>query len=360
MKIAVLVYRSRAGRSLAELVWVDGLAQAVLHTQPVPHSPNLGLLSESDCALVSYTEHASDAPSREVLDVYRLSDWRLRGRLEMDCRAHFNLVPRWSTFLPSPDPDLVYVYKARTLGDHQAEDFICGLRLSTLEFTPWNQEIPECVAGWSLAGGTAHVQMLFVADGLHLGQLPKGDALDQKVAFWLGSQDGMGPAVCLGPRPLAHSDLGHARALLCSQKRPLTVVVCNDGLVHLIDPVDYRHVARQRVQLGADDAMPLFAALLDPEGRTLYVGASAGEARYQGLIQRVVVHDLDSGRRLDQWELPEPLAHMTLSQDGTCLVGAASQSGKLWLLDARNGRTRAAIHLGGSPRYVLPGSPCRT
>src|SRR5262249_34712044 len=156
---------------------------------------------------------------REVLDVYRLSDWHLRARLPMDCRAHFNVCQRWPPFLPSPDVNLIYLYKARTLGHHRAEDFVSGLRLDTLEFTPWNYQLPEGMAGWSGAAGRAHVQMLFVAEGLETGRLPATD-LDQKVAFWLGPEAGMGPTVSLGPRPRAHSDLGHARAILCATKRP--------------------------------------------------------------------------------------------------------------------------------------------
>jgi hypothetical protein len=288
-----------------------------------------------------------------VLDVYRLSDWTRQARLPMDCRCYFNVAQRWPTFLPSPDPGLIYVYKSRTLGNHRADDFICGLRLGpTPEFASWNHKLPECMAGWSPAGGRAHAQMLFVAEGLQAGRLPATD-LAQKVAFWLGPDEGMGPVVSLGARPRAHSDLGHARAILSAPLRPLSVVVCTDGVVHLIDPVSFRHLGRQQVQLAAGHAMPLFAAQLEPSGRLLYVGTAAGEPRYEGLSEWIVVHDLEEGRRVHEWRLTEPFAHMALSTDGRYLCGAGVSSDKLWLLDALDGRTEAAMPLPGSPRYVV-------
>src|SRR5205814_2051266 len=158
-----------------------------------------------------------------------------------------NLAPRWSTFLAAPAGALVYVYKARTLGNHQAQDFVCGLDPAALEFSPWNYQFPECVAGWSASGGRAHAQMLFVADGLEVGRLPVDD-LEQKMAFWLGPGAGMGPAVSLGPRPRCHSDLGHARAILYAPRRGLSVAVCNDGVAHLVDAAAFRYLERQQVQ----------------------------------------------------------------------------------------------------------------
>jgi hypothetical protein len=353
MKVGVLVYHPEGERTVASLAWVDPFAGRILHRLAVPCSPLVGIFPPSDCCLVSYTEHLSAEASREVLDVYRLSDWRLRARLPVDYRAHFNVAQRWPPFLPSPDPNLVYVYKARTLGHHLAEDYVSGLRLAELEFTPWTFRVPECVAGWSVAAGPAHAQMLFVSDGLEIGRLPAHD-LEQKLAFWLGPEAGMGPTVSLGPRPRAHSDLGHARAVLCALKRPLSVVVCNDGTAHLIDPVAFRHVGKQQVSFSPGHAMPLFAAQVDPVGRLLYVGTATDEARHQGLSERVVVHDLDQGRRQVEWVLPEPFAHMALTGDGRYLCGAALASGKLWVLDTRNGRPEAAMALGGGPRYVLP------
>jgi hypothetical protein len=353
MKVGVLVYHREGDGTVANLIWVDPVAGKTLHRLTVPRSPLLGIFPQLDCCLVSFTDFAQGGASEEVLEVYRLSDWELRGRLPMDCRAHFNVAQRWSPFLPSPDPNLIYVYKARTLGDHLAEDSIGGLRLAELEFAPWTFRVPECVAGWSVAAGPAHAQMLFVADGVEVGRLPTHD-LEQKLAFWLGPEAGMGPCVKLGPRPLAHSDLGHARAVLCAPKGPLSVVVCNDGTVHLIDPVQFRHVEKQKASFSSGHAMPLFAAQIDADGRLLYVGTASHEARHQGLSERLVVHDLTDGRRQAEWLLPEPFGHMALTDDGQHLCGAGLASGTLWVLHANSGRVTAKMPLGGAPRYLMP------
>jgi hypothetical protein len=58
----------------------------------------------------------------------------------MDFQASFNSRPRWSVFLPSPDGKSIYIYKALTLGNHLAEDYIwvplpkVQLRLNGFEF----------------------------------------------------------------------------------------------------------------------------------------------------------------------------------------------------------------------------------
>ena len=270
----------------------------------------------------------------------------------MDFRAHFNASPAWSTYVPAPDGRQIYVYKARTLGHHLAEDWLCGLDLETLTFAPWSFKVPECVAGWSAAAGRAHAQMLFIADGLQVGRLPEAN-FEQNIGFWLGPGEGMGPVIPLGPRPRLHSDLGHARAILSAPRRPLSVVVCNDGAVHLIDPVAFRRVGRQQVSFAPGHAMPMFAAVVEPEGRLLYVGTSEPEARSRGLIERVVIHDLEAGRCELEWVLDQPFAHMALSADGRHLCGAASNA--LYLLDVRNGRTEAVTPLEGAPVFLLPG-----
>src|SRR5262249_23751384 len=148
-------------------------------------------------------------------------------------------------------------------------------------FRPWNFQIPECVAGWAAAGQRAHAQLLFVADGLESGVLPSTD-FEQKVGFWLGPEVGMGPGIPLGKRPRLHSDLGHARAILFAPQRPLSVVVCTDGVTHLLDPVDFRYLERQQVAFLNDHAMPIFAAQVDPQGRLLYVGTATSAARSEG------------------------------------------------------------------------------
>jgi hypothetical protein len=353
MKLVVLVVRPVRRHLESFLAWVDPFADRVLHLLAVPRSPNLGVLAEQDLVLVSYGEYGKNKAPREVLDVYRLSDWSLRARLELDCRAHFNSCPRWSTFLASPDGNLVYVYKARSLGDHRADDFLCGLDPKTLEFSAWNYKLPECLAGWSRTARPAHAQLLFIADGLEVGHLP-GTDLEQKVGFWLGPESGELRMVGIGPRPRAHSTLGHARALLFAPERPLTVVLCNDGTAHLIDPVSYRYLERQVVPLEPGHGMTNFAAQLEPRGRILYVGTAASAARAQLLTERVIVYDLDRGRRQLQWVLEEPLAHMALSSDGRYLYGAGSQTNRLLVFDARSGRTEAALPLDGFPQFLLP------
>jgi hypothetical protein len=353
MRAAVLLYRAAPAGAEARLAWVDPFAGRVLHALTVPLSPNLGVFPGQGCALVSYTESEDGGPPREWLDVYRLADWCLRAHLPMDCRAHFNGSPNWPTFAPAPHKDLIQVYKARTLGDNLAEDYLCGLDVAASEFTPWNFRLPECIAGWSATAGRAHAQVLFVGDGLHAGG-PRAASLEQKVGFWLGPDDGMGPVIRLGPRPRAHSALGHARAILSAPRRPLSAVVCTDGVVHLIDPVEFRYLERQRVEFPDGHAMPLFAAQLDPRGRFLYVGVAAGEARHRGLVERVVVHDLDRGRWHDEWVLDEPSGHLALTDGGGHLCGVSPRTGRLWVRDARTGRTKAVMRLDGSPQYVIP------
>lgn len=355
MKVAVLVYRPAGETVEAVLVWADPFANQVLKLIPVPVSPNLGIFADLDCSLISYSEYPEDSARQEYLEVYRLSDWSLQTRLPMDCRAHFNVSPQWSTFLPSPDNSLIYIYKSRTLRDHHAQDFICGLDVDALTLSSWNFQIPECVAGWSVSGGRAHAQMLFVADGVEVGRLPYGD-LEQKAVFWLGPDEGMGPAVPLGSRPRVHSDLGHARAILYAPKRTLSVVVCTDGTTHLIDPIDFRYLERQQLRLRKGFAMPIFAAQLDPQGRFLYVGTATGENRHQGLVERIVVHDLEQGKIQSEWVLEEPFVHMTLTGAGDHICGVSLESNKLYILESRMGQAEAVMQLDGSPQYVISAS----
>ena len=353
MNIVVLAYRRGAAGGEAFLARVDPFAGRVLWRHPVPISPNLGVFHDQDRVLVSYAEARNGAPLRNWLDVYRLAEGVRLSRLAVEWRAHFNVCPSWSTFLSSPDRALIYVYEARTLGHHWAEDFIWGLDPVTMARSTWTFKIPGCVAGWSAAGGRAHAQMLFMSDGLEVGRLPTTD-LDQKVGFWLGPDGGMGPIISLGPRPRLHSKPGHARAILTAPGRPLSVVVCDNGLTHLIDPVEFRYLGRQSVQFTPGQSMPLFAAQVDPQGRLLYVGTAAGEARCQGIVERVVVHSLEYNRRQLEWVLEEPFSHMALSEDGRHLCGAGAESNRLWVLDARSGRAEAVMPLDGSPRYVIP------
>ena len=353
MRVAVLVYKTgRSEEVRANLLWADTSAGQVQRSISVPISPNLGLFPTHGCLLVSYTESPQESSPKEWLDVYRLPDGNLSAHLPMDCRAQFNGCPEWPTFVASPDPSLIYVYKTRTLGDHWAEDFVCGLDLTTMQFAPWNFKIPECVAGWSASGSRVHAQMLFVADGIEVGKLPSGD-LGQKVAFWLGPEEGMGPMVSLGPRPRAHSDLGHARAILFAPKRCLSVVVCTDGVTHLIDPTEFRYVERQQVEFTKGYAMPIFAAQIDPAGRFLYVGTARDKARHFGLIERVIVYNLERGAQESVWVLEDPLGGMALSEDGSRLCGVSPGSNKLWVLDAHSGQVQA-MELDGSPQYVVP------
>jgi hypothetical protein len=355
MRAAVLVYRGAGAARPASLVWTAPLEGKALWELPVAWPPNIGVFPHRGCALVSYLDWRADGCGQEALDVYDLADGTLRRRLVMDCRAHFNLGPRWSTFLPSPEPDLVYVYKAATRGDHLAEDYVCGLRLDKEEFTPWNFHIPECVAGWALAGGRAHAQMLFVADGIEAGRLPTTD-LEQKVGFWLGPEEGMGPVVKLGPRPRWHSDLGHARAILFAPQQPLSVVVCNDGTAHVLDPVGFRYLQRHQVPFAQGQAMPIFAAQLDPAGRFLYVGTGGEEVRCVGQFERLVRFDLVQGRGDGELLLPEPFSHLAISPDGQYLLGSAPQSQTLQVVDARSGTMKAALPMDGLPRYVMAAS----
>jgi len=303
-------------------------------------------------ALISYDEYSAEPGSSSWLDVYRLPEWCLQAHLRMDCHARFNISPQWSTFIPSPDGRLIYVYKTRTLGHHLAEDFICALDLREMNFVPWTFRIPKCVAAWSASGGRAHAQMLLVADGIEQGRLPVDD-LEQRVAFWLGPEEGMGPAVSIGARPRVHGDLGHARAIVFAPQRPISAVVCTDGRIHVIDPVGFRYLDRQRTDFAGGHAMRNFAAHIEPRGRFLYVGTAEAEARCQGLIERVVVHDLDRRRQHDEWILREPFTHMGLTPDGKYMYGAVTGRNGVRLLEAESGRVVAGMELDGFPQYVI-------
>src|SRR5262249_16933187 len=143
-------------------------------------------------------------------------------------------------------------------------------------------------------------------------------------------------------------------AILSAPQQPLSVVVCTDGVAHLIDPTDFRYLERQQVQFPAGNAMPLFAAQIDPQGRLLYIGVADNEARHCGSAQRVVVHDLVAGQRLHEWPLKEPFFHMALTPDGAYLCGASFLSNNLWVLDACTGQPEAVMRLDGWPVYVMP------
>jgi hypothetical protein len=256
-------------------------------------------------------------------------------------------------FLPSPDGKFVYIYKALTTGHHRSEDYICGLDLTTMNLTSWSYRIPECVAGWAPAAGNAHAQMLFISDGLEIGELPVGP-LDQKVSFWLGPEGGKGPTVSLGPRPRVHSDPGHARSILFAPQRPLTAVVCDDGTVHLIDPIEFRYLETQKVALPEGHAMPPFAAQIDPEGRILYVGTAGERNRHFGAVENIVVHNLDSGLREAQWPLPDVAAQLVLDDAGAFLLWVGLRSPRLGTIDTRTGSLKSLMEFEGSPRFVVP------
>src|SRR5947209_6965627 len=118
MKAAVLIYWPGGMGASVHLAWVDPFAHRVLHVTPTPVSPNIGVFAGQDCALVSYTEYPEGSCRQYLLDVYRLSDWSLRARLPLDYRAHFNFAPVWPPFLLSPDHQSIYLYKAKSLGNH--------------------------------------------------------------------------------------------------------------------------------------------------------------------------------------------------------------------------------------------------
>ncbi len=238
------------------------------------------------------------------------------------------------------------------LGDHHGEDFICGLNLEQSSFNSWNYRIPCCPAGWSACAGEAHSQMLFVSDGIESGKMPTND-LDQSIMFWLGPEGGTGPQVSIGPRPRAHSDAGHARAILSAARPPLSLVVCNDGILHLIDPIDYCYLEQQDVSFPAGYRMPNFAAQVDPNARQIFIGVATGEPWFRGLVERIIVHDPMENRRLAEWELKEPLCHMVLTTDGRFLFGVVP-SGSLGVFDTRSGKPAAVMELGGMPQCLVP------
>lgn len=352
MRAAILAYEydQRNQSVRAALHWVDVLEGRPLSRFPVHVSPNPGILPRHDLALVSYGPLED---GRDVLDAHQLSDGMLRARLPMDCRAHFNVCPNWSCFVESPDENVVYVYKARTLGDHLAADYICGFDPSSMCFLPWEVRVPRCIAGWSAAGGgRARLQMLFVADGVESGRLPVDD-LDQKVCFWIGVDDGFGPMVSLGPRPRSHSDLGHACALLSAAAAPLSIVVSNDGGIHLIDPVDFRLIERRWVTLPDGFAVTNFAAAVDRNARVLVLGLARDGARHEGRTETLLLYDLRTGRTEGMWALERSLVHFAMTEQGDLLVGAEADCSRLIVLNPRRGTTVASQTIEGFPQYVM-------
>lgn len=353
MRAAVLVESSERGIARSSVAIVDTSDPTERACIEVGRSPNVGAVPARDALLVAHTEPDENGGTIDWLDVHRLSDLGRQARIAMDCRPHFNMGPLWSVFVPAPGGEKVYVYKTRTVGDHHAKDFVATLDLATLAFMPLSYSVPECVAGWSPSGPRAHAQMLFVGDGVEKGALRLGTR-EQKVHFWLGPEESEHPDVAIGLRPVAHSDLGHARAILHACAAPLTVVACTDGSVHLIDPVALVHLGCQRIALQEGEGMPIFAAQIEPQGRLVYLGAAQARARCQGLSERIVVHDLASNRTWSEWTLPEPLLRVTLSRDGRKLCGLCPWSGRLWVLDATSGEVDSSLELKGSPRYLVP------
>jgi hypothetical protein len=354
LKLAVIVHEVVDEIVKSTLLLVEPLANRTIRREPLGDFPDIEVFPEMDCAVVTCRSPDPKADSTaDWLELYRLSDWRLRARRPMDCRAHFNTTPSWSTFLAAPDGRSIYIYKSRALGDHLAEDYFCALNTESGDFSDWNFRVPECVAGLSACAGAAHAQMLFISDGLEYGRLPES-GLEQKVAFWLGPDGGMGPSVPIGERPKVHNQLGHARAILFSRRPEMTVVVCTDGVIHLIDPVGFRYLERLSLSFMAGYGMPIFAAQLDPEGSRLYVGASRESQRQAGTVERILVFDVIKKRLLADWALDEPLRQIKLSRDGRYLCGASAARQQLWVLDSFTARTLAVMDVEGDPEYVVP------
>jgi len=346
MRTGAIVY----GETEAHFAWVDLAAGRVLNRLPLPSSPVVEVFPELDLLLVSYEDYFDD-DLEDRLDVYRLSSWELRKSLGVERRAHFNIAPSWSTFLPSRDGRSIWTYQSEGLGDHLGADYIAALDVETLAWRGEPRRIPECIAGWSVCSPHAEAQMLYISDGLEVGELPKLPP-PERVVFWDGPEGGFSEPLALGPRPRAHSDLGHARAILAARERPLSVVVRTNGELFLIDSAARQPLERQRAALPEGCGMPIFGAHLDPAGRRVYIGAASPELRATGGTETVVVHDLEAGRTQETWRLDTPLRHTALSADGCTLFGAVADADEIVGLDVETGKTVGAVSLGGEAYYL--------
>ena len=345
MKTGAIVY----GAEGSEFVWADLAKGVVLGRLRLAASPVVEAFPELDLLLVSYEDFRGEELENRV-DVLRLSTFEPLKQFSVECRAHFNVAPTWSTFLLSRDGRSIWAYQSQGLGDHLGADYIAALDVATLEWRSERRRIPECIGGWS-ACRDAEAQVLYVSDGLEVGELPQNPP-DERLVFWNGPDGGFSEPLSLGPRPRAHSELGHARAILASRERSLSVVVKTDGELRLVDSAERRPLERQRADLPEGYAMPIFAAQLDPEGRRLYVGASRPSQRALGATETIIVHDLDAGRSIETWKLDSPLQHMSLSSDGRTLFGALDGETEVAAFDVRDGRRIGGVDVGGEALFL--------
>lgn len=331
------------------LLWIDPEHRRILRKIDVPYSPNVEILPQARSAVVAYTSHPG-GEAQFTADIYRLPEWNRVASLPMNCRATFNVRQFWQTIQPGPTPNLVYVFKVKTLGDHLEADLVCGLDLESNRLSDWQFPLPRNVIGWAGAGGDAHLQFLFSSEGLFEGQLPTHD-FDQSVGFWLGPERGMGPIVSIGPRPEAHSDLGHARAICTTGLR--TVVVRNDGRIHVLDPKTFQLVGLQHLETPPEKIFVEHSAIMDPNGKYLYVGVAEHNLMRAGISERILVHDLEAGRTVHDWKLDGNFQHFSLTERGDYLFGAVVDPNQVQMINTRTGEVEARIPVDGRLHYLV-------
>ncbi len=329
--------------------WVDAERGPIGEPIAAGTHPAVDVLTELGVMAILRRE-LEPSTSPHVL-LYGLDDGNRLARLPLDWHVQFNAFQRWPVFVAHPPTRRIYVYRPETLGDHRSRDFIRGIDLDGRRIEPWQDEIPQCVMGWSGGGGEVHAQMLFVADGLDVGELPEDD-FGQRVGFWGGPDRGMLDVVDIGPRPRAHSDLGHARAIDYAPAAGRSVVVCNDGKAIVLDATTRAVQSVQQVDLGPWGGMPNFAARVDHQGRRLFVGAATHRGRTHGHTEAIVVHDLERRTRVDIVELTAPLRHWTISPNGAWLFGGCATRDEIVLIDTADWTIARRDDLAGQPTAV--------
>ena len=349
MRVAAVVVGESCGATGTAACWMDPGAGRILQHVELPYSPNLEILPGHGFAVVTYTDFAGD-DMRCTIDIYGLEDWNKVASLPTDCRATFNVRQMWRTIQPGPHENSVYMFQIAALGDHLGEEAVCGLDLRNYRLSGWEFKFPQNVIGWTGPAGQAHAQFLFSPEGYFAGELPTDD-LEQSVCFWLGPEEGLGPIIPIGPRPLLHSDLGHARAICGSAQR--TVVVRNDGRVHVLDPISFRHVEIQQLQLPPGHAPVNHAVAIDPSGQTLYVGVATHDLRCSGVSEYILVHNLERKGSVQTWKLEPRLQHFSLTEHGRYLFGAAFDVPQVRMFDALSGKIEAVISTEGSVHYLV-------
>ncbi len=332
MKLATVVQRPDSPTSW-QLMLLDAQDGEVLLSHDVGDHPAVDFFPEID----RYVVLGRAEEGGHQVDFYRISDGHRSATTPIAWHIQYNAFQLWPAFVLAPDRRWLYVYRPVTVGDHRSDDFIRGIDLHSHEFGAWEVPIPECIMGWCRSGSGAHAQMLFVSDGLDRGELPlPSEPRPQKLALWRGPGAPL-DTIVLGQRPVAHSDLGHARATVYAPQSRRAIVVCTDGAVIVVDPSSTAIVSRQQVAMPTGAGMPIFAARVDESGRWLFVGAAGAVARAYAASECVLIHDLEREQTVAALPCDGALSHWAIDPEGSRLFGAVRGRDEIVVLDTHTG-----------------------